>query len=69
MAAAKTAKKRARAPSGRKSFLLEIPIELLDRVEGYTDKMVEADPYRQRSRNAALLVLIDAGLEAKGVAK
>jgi hypothetical protein len=59
------AKKQAKALSGRRTVILELPEELLGRVERYTDEMVKADPsYRRRSRNAALIVLIDAGLEA-----
>jgi hypothetical protein len=65
MAAKKPAAKATKNP--RRTHLLEMPEAMLARVEAYTDETAKADPYRPRNRNAALLALIDAGLEAKGV--
>lgn len=65
VATKKATRPTRKPPPARRTHLLELPEEMLARVEAYTDELAKADPYRPRNRNAALLSLIDAGLEVK----
>jgi hypothetical protein len=60
---------RQLAARGRRAHLLELPVELYARVDAYADQRMENEPYRGRSRNAALILIIEAGLDALAPAK